>query len=184
MANAVKIEIQLPYVLVKPQNRQLCTGRFTVRYCNTAAQKLRVPVQCADDDRIREHFKDTKHSLLYRFARICAGMRNRARTKSRLIREEKIPRETPFFILTNILPTIPPVTADGLKAPPMIAPNADGRAPCMNHNNAKSKNHIEKRHKRHQLLRYSSDSFDSAKQNHAYQNRDHNTDKNRFEVGT
>ena len=39
---------------------------------------------------------------------------------------EKIPRETPFFILVNMLPTMPPVTADGLNAPSKIEANTVG----------------------------------------------------------
>ena len=101
-------------------------------------------------------------------------MRNRARTKSRLIREDST---------GNTLLHTHKHTADNTaRHCRRVKSASDDRAkyrrqsPCMNHNNTKSKNHIEKRHKRHQLLRYSSDSFDSAKQNHAYQNRDHNTD--------
>ena len=39
---------------------------------------------------------------------------------------EKIPLETPFFILTKKLPTAPPVTAAGLNAPSKIEPNTAG----------------------------------------------------------
>ena len=41
---------------------------------------------------------------------------------------EKIPLETPFFILINRLPTAPPVTAAGLKAPSKMAWITDGSA--------------------------------------------------------
>ena len=41
---------------------------------------------------------------------------------------EKIPLETPFFMLIKKLPTAPPVTADGLNAPSIMAPNTPGIA--------------------------------------------------------
>ena len=40
---------------------------------------------------------------------------------------EKIPRATPFFILIKKLPTTPPVTEAGWKAPLMIEPKTEGR---------------------------------------------------------
>ena len=42
---------------------------------------------------------------------------------------EKIPLETPFFMLMKKLPTAPPVTAAGSNAPLIIAENTAGTAP-------------------------------------------------------
>ena len=44
---------------------------------------------------------------------------------------EKMPRATPFCMLVKKLPTIPPVTAMGEKAPVTMAPSTAGMRPAL-----------------------------------------------------
>ena len=127
MANAVKIEIQLPYVLVKPRIVSSAPaaspyGTAIPLHRITSAVSVQITIVSVNTSKIPNIpcFTGLRVS-----AQACA-----IEPVPSPASFEKIPRETPFFILTNILPTRPPVTADGLKAPPMIAPNTDGRAPA------------------------------------------------------
>ncbi len=45
---------------------------------------------------------------------------------------ENMPLDTPFFMLKKKLPTIPPVTAEGLKAPSNIETKTEGTEPIFN----------------------------------------------------
>ncbi len=95
-------------------DRQLGTGRRAVVDRDTAAQDDQRG-QCADHNGIRKHLKDAEESLLYRlFVSAQAWAMEPVPRPASL---EKIPRETPFCILTKRLPMTAPVKAAGLKAP-------------------------------------------------------------------
>ena len=93
---------------------QLCACRTAIAHRHAAAQDDHGG-QGADDDGIGKHFKDAEHALLDRLFGVGAGVGNG--TGARPASLEKMPRDTPFCILTNRLPMVPPVNAAGLNAP-------------------------------------------------------------------
>ena len=90
---------------------------------------------------------------------------------------EKIPRETPFFILRNMLPTTPPVTACMAENAPLKDGNkyTGNIAGYSGEQRSKSQEDIKKCHKRYQLFCYLSDPFDTAKQDQGNQNGNDDT---------
>ena len=103
---------------------QLRTGSLTVIYGYATAQDDQ---RChgTDDDGVHEYFKDAEEALFYRFLRIGTGMGDGSGTKTGFIGEDTAGYAL-FFMLMKKLPTTPPVTEAGWKAPSIIEANTAG----------------------------------------------------------
>ena len=114
IATAVKTDIQLPYTEVNPDIVEFCTGSLSISDRGAAAQNNQSS-QGADDDGIGKYFKDTEQTLFHRFSGIRTGMGDGSGTKTGFVGEDTTGNS--FFMLRKKLPTTPPVTARGRKAP-------------------------------------------------------------------
>ena len=123
IATAVKIETQLPYVEVNPEIVSSAPAALpkligTSLHKITSAVRVHITIVSTKTSNIPKNPCFTGF-LVSAHAWAIEPVPNPASL-------EKIPLETPFFMLIKKLPTAPPVTDAGLKAPSIINEKTEG----------------------------------------------------------